>query len=85
MNCIAYRPFAYSIYLIKENIIVGYLNVSTPFANQKLDSWTVDYWLGKIVRGQGVMNSCLSHLLGYIQKHGVREVKHEFTKIIQIQ
>ena len=54
---------------------LGYIHINSPLTPTGLDSWTVDFWLGNNSQGNGLMAASLWHLLSYLQKYQVQEVK----------
>lgn len=65
----------YCIRLKQPPFPIGYINLNTPLAQTGLDSWTVDFWMADSIKGKGLMSSSWSHILAYLQKHDITEVK----------
>lgn len=65
----------YCIRLIEQPFPIGYIHMNSPLTPTGLDSWTVDFWLGEEVQGNGIMTSSLVYLIDYLQSYGVPEIK----------
>lgn len=65
----------YCIRLKENKFPVGYINFNTPIAETGLKDWSVDFWLGSSMRGQGIMTASLYYSLLYLKKYRVPSIK----------
>jgi RimJ/RimL family protein N-acetyltransferase len=70
-------PFA--IISNKNFVPIGYVLCNSPLVNYKdsderINDWTIDFWLGESVRGQRIMEHILYRVLGYLQSKEVDRV-----------
>lgn len=62
-----------------KSVPIGYILCHSPLTNysdseEKIDDWTIDFWLGEGVRGKGIMKSVLYCVLEYLQSKEVDRV-----------
>lgn len=67
MSCI---PF--TIATRERSIPIGYVLCHSPLvrfkdSSERIGDWTIDFWLAKSVRGQGIMEPILYRILNYLQ------------------
>ena len=69
------RSITYCIRPKELQIPVGYIVLNSPRAETGLNDWSIDFWMVKAYRGQGIMKGCLNNVLVYLQKMQVPVVK----------
>ncbi len=63
-----------------EKVPLGYIVCNTPLYyssenyDEKIDDWTIDFWLNESVRGKKIMYHALYCILGYLQSNEVERV-----------
>lgn len=54
------------------SVPIGYILCHSPLVSYKgskerINDWTIDFWLGPAYRGQGIMETVLYNVIGYLQ------------------
>ncbi len=63
-----------------DNVPIGYIVCNTPLYyssenyDEKIDDWTIDFWLNESIRGKKIMYHVLYCILGYLQSKEVDRV-----------
>jgi hypothetical protein len=52
-------------------LTIGYILMSSPISGNNLNEWSLDYWINKNYRKQGIMFECLNQALNILQENNV--------------